>query len=122
MNRRFFHRVDVKANGELLWATKSRVGRVKNHREYVTTVNVSIDGAKLAIPGEHKFPTGARARLKLGIEFCDVDVLETIPSRSSTIARVTFVNPSPRFVAVVENWIPITNAAHRDSFIDNWIG
>ena len=121
MNRRFFQRVDITANGELLWATKSRLGRVKNHREYITTINVSIDGAKIVVPGRVTFPTGARARLKLGIEFCDVDVLESSTNGNRTIARVTFVNPSRRFVSVVEKWIPEAKAQHRDRFTNNWV-
>ena len=88
MDRRFFHRVDVAANGELLWATKSRVGRVKNHRDYVRTINVSIDGAKLVLPGRHSFPNGAKARLKLGIEYCDC-LLYTSPSpRDGLLSRM----------------------------------
>jgi len=123
MNRRFFNRVDVQANGELLWATKSRVGRVTNHREYITTVNVSIDGAKIAVPGYRSFPAGARARIKLGIEFCEVEVLETITATGSdyTLVRVNFISPSARFVSVVENWLPISQE-ERNDFMSNWIG
>jgi len=107
MERRFFNRVDVEANGELLWATKSRVGRISNHREYIKTVNVSMDGAKIAVPGYRSFPVGARARLKLGIEF-------------SEVVRVTFVSPNHRFISVVERWMPISTE-ERDDFMSSWI-
>jgi len=122
MERRFFNRVDVEANGELLWATKSRVGRISNHREYIKTVNVSMDGAKIAVPGYRSFPVGARARLKLGIEFSEVEVLETIGNTSSdfTLVRVTFVSPNHRFISVVERWMPISTE-ERDDFMSSWI-
>lgn len=121
MDRRFFGRVDIKANGELLWATK-RLGRVKTHREYITTVNVSIDGAKILVPGSHAFPVGARARLKLGIEFCDVEILESDHTTvtDKTYARLLFLNPSTKFVSVVERWMPISTEA-RERFTSVWI-
>lgn len=122
MNRRFFHRVDITANGELLWATKSRLGKVATHRDYVTTVNVSMDGAKIIMRGRHSFPDAARARLKLGIEFCEVEVLEVLhKSRPDTTQlRLTFISPNPKFVSVVEKWMPI-NSNERDAFVSAWM-
>ena len=120
MNRRFFHRVDVKANGELIWATKSRMGRVKSHREYVTTINVSVDGAKIALKGRHDFPLHSRARLKLGIEFCDVEILYIDTNPDATVLRVNFVSPTHRFISVVEKWMPISTE-ERDDFISAWM-
>jgi hypothetical protein len=119
MNRRVFHRVDVKANGELLWATKSRMGRVKTHREYITTINVSVDGAKIALKGRHDFPVHSRGRIKLGIEFCEVEVLDIEAARDATILRVNFVSPTQRFVSVVEKWMPISTD-ERNGFLSAW--
>ncbi len=121
MNRRFFNRVDVQANGELLWATKSRFGRVTNHREYITTKNVSIDGAKIAIPGSHNFPEGAHARIKFGIQFCEVEVLETtvMASGAATIARVIFLAPDARFVKEIEKYLPV-QTDEREDFLSAW--
>ncbi|MGI9608347.1 MAG: hypothetical protein ACR2P0_19615 [Acidimicrobiales bacterium] len=107
MNRRFFHRADVQANGELVWATKHRFGRVSTHREYVVTNNVSVDGASIMIPGQHRFPIGCRARLKLGLEFCDVEILDNEPTpHGDTDLRIRLLSPSARFIAVVEQWLP----------------
>jgi len=121
MNRRIFHRVDVTANGELLWATKSIFKRIAKHREFITTVNVSIDGAKIVLKGRHIFPSQARARLKLGIEFCEVEVLESLYDAKSnrTLLRLSFVTPTSRFVSVVEKWMPI-DTAERDQFSSSW--
>ena len=121
MNRRFFYRVDIQANGELLWATRTRLGRVSTHRDYVTTMNISIDGAKVVMKGRQSFPTNARARLKLGIEFCEVEILEALHKSQpdSTQLRLNFIAPNPRFISVVEKWMPI-DAQDRDEYISAW--
>lgn len=120
MDKRLFHRVDVSANGELHWATKSRVGRLTKHKEHIRTENVSIDGAKILVPGKHHFPKGARARLKLGIEFCDVEVREAVSANEGTILRLIFISPSARFVAVLEKSMRVTTH-ERDDFISSWM-
>lgn len=120
MNRRFFHRVDVRANGELLWATRSRLGRVKSFRKYITTINVSVSGAKVAVPGSHVFPIHSRARLKLGLEFCDVEVLQVdSTAQGRTVLRLNFLNPSTRFITIVEKWMPISTD-ERENFLQVW--
>ena len=119
MNRRFFNRVDVRANGELLWATRSRLGRVSTHREYITTTNVSVSGAKITLKGKHDFPLRSRARLKLGLEFCEVEVLEVETSSKSTELRLAFITPNSRFITVVEQWLPISTD-DRDDFVSAW--
>jgi len=80
-----------------------------------------MDGAKIVMKGRHTFPTSARARLKLGIEFCEVEILE-VQHRSgpdSTQLRLSFISPSARFVSVVEKWMPI-DAHGRDEFVAAW--
>jgi len=120
MNRRFFHRVEVHANGELLWATKSRLGRVKTHRQYITTDNVSVAGAKVILQGDYDFPVRSRARLKLGLEYCEVEVLEHHKSGTGqTMLRLSFITPSMKFITVVEKWMPISTD-RRDDFVQSW--
>lgn len=120
MNRRFFHRVDVRANGELIWATRSRFGKIKTHREYITTTNVSVSGAKIELSGNHHFPQRSRARLKLGLEYCEVEVLETGTSKSGTTSlRLSFITPSARFITIVEQWMPISTD-EREDHIHAW--
>lgn len=120
MNRRFFHRVDVHANGELLWATRSRLGKIKTHREYITTENVSVAGAKIILKGDYDFPIRSRGRLKLGLEYCEVEVLEIAKPKSGlTMLRLSFITPSARFITVVEKWMPISTG-ERDEFVHAW--
>lgn len=119
IDRRFFTRSDVHANGELLWATRSWIGRVTNHREYITTKNISIDGAKIAIPGDHGFPARARAQLKLGIQFCEVEVLQAEVVNSATIARVLFLSPDQRFISEIERYLP-SGKDGREDFLSAW--
>ncbi len=119
MNRRFFRREAVRANGEFVWATKSRLGRVSTNREFITTKNLSIDGAKIAIKGAHHFPVGCHARVKFGLEFCDVEVLEAFHSGSTTELRIIFRSPSKRFVNVIEKWLH-TETENRHGFESVW--
>jgi len=58
LERRFFSRTNVSANGELVWATKKMFGRVSTHREFLVTENLSRDGAKVLLNDTHHFPVG----------------------------------------------------------------
>ena len=122
MERRFFERVDVAANGELLWATKGLVGRVQTHRAYLMTENLSMDGARVALRGTHHLPPGVRARLKIGLEFTDVELLDVrYPERDRTDIRVHFLNPSRAFLEVIEQYLP-TKVNERGVYEDRWLG
>lgn len=123
MNRRFFQRADVAANGELIWATKGIMGRVQTHRAYLMTENLSVDGARLTVRGKHHLPPGIRARLKLGLEFCDVELLDVkFPSPGRTTLRVTFLSPNRRFLEVVEQYLPISDREDRGLYQQTWTG
>ena len=123
LERRFFARTKVAANGELVWATKKMLGRVATHREFLVTENLSRDGAKVTLNANHHFPVGSTARLKLGIEFCEVEILgvHKQPSGRTTL-RLSFVNPSAKFNRVVEQYLPIGNEFERQVYGTNWSG
>ncbi len=123
MERRFFERTDATANGELLWATRNRLGRTHTHRAYLRTENVSLEGARLVLQGDHSFPLEARARLKIGLKFCEVQVraIEDAPS-DYTILRVVFLAPTADFLQEVERYLPIENWEDRAIYQPNWTG
>lgn len=123
MERRFFDRTDVAANGELIWATKGVLGKVSTHRAYLMTENLSVDGAKIVIHGKHHLAEGARARLKLGLEFADVELLDiTHPTPDHTDVRLRFLAPHRGFLEEVEKYLPSSSRRERTAFEDNWIG
>jgi len=123
MERRFFERTDVAANGELIWATKGMLGKVSTHRAYLMTENLSVDGAKLVVSGKHYLPPGVRARLKLGLEFTDVELLEVKHKTSDqTDIRVTFLSPNRKFLEEVEKYLPLSVKANREVVEPNWTG
>lgn len=123
LERRFFERIPVSANGELLWATKKMFGRVANQRSFLVTQNLSRDGAKVLLHEEHHFPVGSRARLKLGIEFSEVEILGVQrPPRGKTSLRLTFINPSAKFNRVVEQYLPVGNDFERMPHETQWTG
>lgn len=123
MERRFFDRIDVAANGELIWATKGLLGKVSTHRAFLMTENLSVDGAKLTIEGKHYLPPGVRARFKLGLEFADVEILEVKhPAPDRTHLRIMFLSPTRRFLEEVEKYLPVSSRKDRALFEENWVG
>lgn len=123
MERRFFERADAGANGELIWATRNRLGRTHTHRCFLRTENVSLEGARLILAGDYSFPLEARGRLKIGLQFCDVQVraIEQSPA-DQTILRVVFLSPTPAFLTEVEKYLPISNWDDRAIYQPYWTG
>jgi len=123
MERRFFERVDTTVNGELIWATKGSFGRVTTHRAYIISENLSMDGIKVLIDDTHDFPMNFRARLKLGLEFCDVEVLgiDKAPGGKQAL-RLTYLSPHQRFLEVVEKWLPKTTEVDVEAVKPQWAG
>lgn len=97
--RRNFHRVTTPHTGEFVWKSKLLLGRHQTEREFVTTQDLGVNGARIVLPGEWKFSEGDRGRLKVGPEHCDAKVLEATTNGVATTLRLTFVNPSPQFTA-----------------------
>gem|GEM_PF-1435646 len=104
--RRSFRRVELRRNGELVWTSKSRLGRKTTNREFITTKNLSVEGAKIVLPGEWEFAENERARLKLGIDFCDVTILDAASNGVATTIRLGYVAPSPSFIQAIERAQP----------------
>jgi len=119
-NRRLFHRAAITANGEFIWATKNRLGRVKTHREFVTTKDISVEGAKIRMDGAHEFPAKFRGRMKLGLHFCDVEVLDSSQSETSTELRILFLAPNQQFIEIIEQWMPVSQES-RNEFKSAWL-
>ena len=119
-NRRLFHRAEITANGEFVWATKNRLGRVKTHREFVTTTDISVEGAKIRMDGNQDFPVKFRGRMKLGLHFCDVEVLESEHVGDSTVLRLLFLAPNQQFIEIIEQWMPISQE-DRSEFKSAWL-
>ena len=123
MERRFFERTEAFANGELIWATRNRLGRTHTHRANLRTENVSLDGARLVLDGDHSFPLQARARLKIGLKFCEVQVqaIEDAPS-GTTVLGVVFLGPTAEFLHEIERYLPIGNWDDRAIYQSRWTG
>lgn len=123
MERRFFERAEAAANGELIWATRNRLGRTHTHRAFLRTENVSLEGGRLIIDGDHSFPLEARGRLKIGLQFCDVQVraIEE-PQDGHTVLRVVFLSPTTAFLHEVEKYLPIENWDERVVYQPRWTG
>lgn len=119
MERRLFHRESIAINGELCWATKGRFGRRETQRSYLRTLNLSLDGARIELKGHFPFRVDAVARIQLGIQYCDVRVLDVEHNNDRTILRIFFVSPTRDFIAVVEEYLP-TTTEHRGLHQGEW--
>ena len=111
--RRHFRRILVQESGEFVWNTRSRIGRTKTFREFVTTENLAVKGAKIIVPGDWKFEEGTIGRFKLATEFCEAEVLEAASNGVSTVARLMFIGPSAGFIEAVQRQ---TDRAEDDRF------
>lgn len=120
MERRAFERSSVEMNGELSWTTKLRFGRKARQRAFIRTSNLSLDGAKLSIPGEYPFAVGAIARIQLGIQYCELRILDVRHAQNTTTLRVTFVSPSRNFVGMLEEQLAINTKA-RERIEGKWV-
>lgn len=117
--RRHFRRIEVKQSGEFVWSTTSRFGRSRTYRQFVTTENLAVKGAKITIAGDWTFEDGAIGRFKLGTEFCEAEVLEVESNEESTTLRLVFIGPSPGFADAVHRYTA-SPSEDRFSFENLW--
>lgn len=111
--RRHFRRIQVRQSGEFVWSSKSRLGRTKTFREFVTTENLAVKGAKIIVPGDWEFDEGAGGRFKLATEFCEAEILEAESNGVSTTLRLVFIGPDAGFIDAVQRE---TGRADEDRF------
>lgn len=106
-------------NGDLQWVTKGRFGRKQRQHAFVRTSNLSLDGAQVELNGIYPFADKARARLQLGIRYCDVRIMDVKHQRDKTILRLFFMAPNADFVALVESQLPVITT-DRERFEGKW--
>ena len=100
-------------NGDLSWTIKKRFGRRERQRAFVRTKNLSLDGAKIFVDGIYPFAVNAVARLQLGIQYCDIRILQVDHTNDCTILRVTLSSPSRSFVSMLEEQLRINTTARK---------
>ena len=109
--RRLFNRTDVEVEGTLQWATKRRIGGIKQHEVPMTSVDLSVNGAKLVVDGGTSLPLGASCR----VAFADASSparVRTVQTNAAgqKLLSVELENPPREFMSVIQQWI-----SHREN-------
>ena len=120
--RRIVARTPVEVDGKILWATKRLIGAGTKARDAdITTLDLSVDGAKILLDKKHSFPPGASVRLVLGNESSPARVLEVIEARDDNqILRLNLELPDRPFMEVIERWLA-SNAGGRKFTESYWL-
>lgn len=121
--RRLFERTPVEVDGQLHWATRKLIGKgVKSHVVDVTTLDLSVDGAKVLVPKGTQLPAGASVRLVFESSSSPARVLEVVQAREGMqILRLNLERPDREFMKVIEQWLAI-NAGGRKFVESYWTG
>ena len=120
--RRIVARTPVEVDGKILWATKRLIGAgTKAHEADITTLDLSVDGAKVLLDKKHNLPPGASVRLVFGNESSPARVLDVIKARGNNqILRLNLELPDRPFMEVIEQWLA-SNAGGRKFGESYWL-
>lgn len=106
LERRLVGRTTVLVEGELRWTTKRAILGHRDHRVTVTTLDVSVDGAKLLAHEQAPLPAGASVRLSLdGHESVARVKSVTVNGSGRQVLGVQLESPSAEYLNYVERWL-----------------
>ncbi len=104
--RRLFTRTDVEVQGSLHWATKRRIGGIKQHEVPMTTVDLSVNGARLVVDGRTPLPVGASCRICFAGESSPARV-RTVQTNAEgmKLLSVQLEDAGLGFMQVIDQWV-----------------
>lgn len=115
-DRRIFERLDAAVTGELLWQLKRRSGTVKTNRIDVTTVDLSVDGARVSTSKRTRLPVGASVRLTFAGESTPARVRGVLPDPHNArrkLLLLQFDQPPAGFLQLVDQWLDAGRGGNR---------
>ncbi len=107
-NKRLFERTDVPLQGRLTWQKRLRTGIVKTNRVDITTVDLSIDGARVSTAKRSRLPVGASVLVSFGDYESPARVrahLADPMSKNKQLLLLQFDAPSPEFLRHVDHML-----------------
>lgn len=120
--RRLFARTDVEVQGTLEWATKRLVGGVKTHRAPMSTIDLSVNGAKLLVDAKVDLPVGASCRIEFAGQSSPARVQTVTSDGKKTKMLSMELEHSPAgFMRVIEQWLD-ARAGGRAFDEPTWLG
>ena len=117
---RLFRRVNVRVAGGLTVETRSLLGK-KMKRIQLHTEDLSIEGARVTLPGSHSFKPGLPVALDLGAEHNTLAIVVGCdPGKGTTTVRLRFVDPGQAFLSQL---VPIMKSPGvSDHDVNDWSG
>lgn len=115
MDRRMFERIEVAVEGELLWQVK-RGGIVKTNRVDVTTLDLSVDGARVTTNKRTRLPIGASVRVTFNGQQSAARIRATLPDPKDSKRRlllIQFEEPNRDFLQVIDQWVDAGKGGNR---------
>lgn len=104
--RRLFRRTDIEVTGSLEWATKRRIGGIKQHKVPTTTADLSVNGAKVVVDQKVGLPIGASCRLVFEGESSPARVLSVQKNdHGQQLLSMRLEQPPSAFMGVIDQWI-----------------
>ncbi len=116
IDRRMFERTDVAVKGELLWQLKLRSGLVKTNRVEITTIDLSVDGARVSTNKKTRLPVGASVMLTFNGERSPARVRALLPdpdNKRGKLLLLQFDEPNAAFLRVIDQWIDAGKGGNR---------
>lgn len=120
--RRLFARTDVEVQGTLVWATKRMIGGVKTHEIPMSTIDLSVSGAKLLVNSKVDLPVGASCRIMFADQSSPARVQSVASDGKKTkMLSLELEHPPSGFMRVIEQWLDAT-AGGRAFDEPEWLG
>lgn len=117
---RLFRRVNVRVAGGLTIESRSLMGK-KMKRIQLHTEDLSIEGARVVLPGSHSLKPGLPVAFDLNADSSTLAlVVGCEKARGSTTVRLRFIDPGQAFLSQL---IPIMKSPGvSDSDVTEWSG
>ncbi len=115
MDRRMFERTEVAVDGELLWQVK-RGGIVKTNRVEITTLDLSVDGARVSSNKRARLPIGASVMVTFNGQRSAARIRATLPDPDNGKRRLLllqFEEPNRDFLQVIDQWVDAGKGGNR---------
>ncbi len=116
IDRRVFERTDVTVKGQLLWQLKRRSGLVKTNRIEISTLDLSIDGARVTTSKKTRLPVGASVLITFNGQSSPARVRGILSDPQNSRQRlllVQFIEPPAGFLQVIDQWIDAGKGGNR---------
>ncbi len=121
MERRLFKRTTIEVPGTLSWTGKGRFGGKKVKTAPIETVDLSLDGAKVAIRQDADLGVGSFCQLQMDNTSSDALVRDVVAGANGRkLLCVQLHQPPGDFLRTIDRWLTADAGGHRQ-LEDEWL-